>query len=259
MEIILILLFGFGAIFLVTVAVSIVFKLVKFTTISISKIVQLVFILAAIVVLSLIISGLLFEPFYYGISAGTNPSSDGTASMVVFGIVLAVLVLLFGRTPPFKVYGILFIAFNISITVLSALLIYDNSYFSSIDSVDIFSIYLVFINIFTFFVYGYDKFIAWIFSKSPTVNGLFSSPSRKHPSPKLGRWFEKCIPGIKPQRVPEWILHWHSIFGGSIGAFFGQRFFNHKTKNEKFQPVFIRAIAIQIVLLIGIFAINLSF
>lgn len=129
MEIILILLSGFATIFLATVAISITFRLIKFTTISISKTIQLTFILIAIVFLSLLISKLLFEPFYYKISVETNPNSDGTASMAVFGIVLAVLVLLFGRTPPFKIYGILSIAFNTCSTIIAALLLYDNSYF----------------------------------------------------------------------------------------------------------------------------------
>ncbi|NJO98939.1 MAG: DUF1294 domain-containing protein [Pleurocapsa sp. CRU_1_2] len=76
---------------------------------------------------------------------------------------------------------------------------------------------------------------------------------------KTARWFEKSAPWIKPPRVPEWILHWHSIFGGSIGGFFGQRFFRHKTKSEKFRPVFLRTIVIQVILLIVISVMNTSF
>ena len=123
---------------------------------------------------------------------------------------------------------------------------------SKIDSFTVFSIYLNSLNISTFFLYGYDKFRAWIFPKSTGINGIVSPPPLNHWSQKLARWFQNFAPWIKPPRVPEWILHWHTIFGGTIGAFFAQRYFRHKTSSQKFQPVFRKALIIQIILLIVI-------
>lgn len=62
-------------------------------------------------------------------------------------------------------------------------------------------IYFVAINLVTFFVYGIDKYRA-----------------------KRGAW-----------RIPEKTLFLLPIFGGSIGAIAGMKFFHHKTKHWYFR------------------------
>ncbi len=62
------------------------------------------------------------------------------------------------------------------------------------------TIYLVFINVLTFLLYGIDKWKA-----------------------RRGKW-----------RIPEETLIWLAIVGGSIGALLGMYLFRHKTKHKKF-------------------------
>ena len=62
------------------------------------------------------------------------------------------------------------------------------------------TIYLVFINVLTFLLYGIDKWKA-----------------------RRGKW-----------RIPEETLIWLAIVGGSIGARLGMYLFRHKTKHKKF-------------------------
>ncbi len=62
-------------------------------------------------------------------------------------------------------------------------------------------IYLVAINIVTFFVYGIDKWKA-----------------------KRSKW-----------RIEESTLLWWAAFGGSIGALLGMKIWHHKTMHKKFQ------------------------
>ncbi len=78
----------------------------------------------------------------------------------------------------------------------------------------VFLVYLVFINILTFAVYGTDK-----------------AKAKKH------AW-----------RIPEKTLLFLAVLGGSVGAWLGMRIFRHKTKHVKFVvgvPVifFLQAIA----------------
>ena len=40
------------------------------------------------------------------------------------------------------------------------------------------------------------------------------------------------------QRTPERLMHRLALFGGWPGAYFGQRFFRHKTQKSQFQLVF---------------------
>jgi len=77
-------------------------------------------------------------------------------------------------------------------------------------------IYIVSINIITFFFYGYDKRNA-IKNKS---------------------------------RIPELVLHFLALAGGSIGGLAGQYVFHHKTKKLKFQVYFILIAILQICLII---------
>ena len=61
-------------------------------------------------------------------------------------------------------------------------------------------IYLIGINVVTFFIYGIDKWKA-----------------------RRGKW-----------RIPEDTLIWLAIAGGSIGALLGMYLFRHKTQHKKF-------------------------
>ena len=63
-----------------------------------------------------------------------------------------------------------------------------------------FFIYLIIINILTFWIFGIDKWKA-----------------------RRGKW-----------RIPEGTLIWMSIIGGSIGALMGMYLFHHKTQKRKF-------------------------
>ena len=62
-------------------------------------------------------------------------------------------------------------------------------------------IYLAAINVFTFFLYGIDKWKA-----------------------KRSKW-----------RISEATLIWLSVFGGSIGAWLGMKAWHHKTQHKKFK------------------------
>ncbi len=73
--------------------------------------------------------------------------------------------------------------------------------------------YIVCVNVFTFVVFGIDK---W---KSTT-------PSAR--------------------RIPEKTLWALSLIGGSIGALIGMRVFHHKTKKASFQAIFLLIFLIQI-------------
>jgi uncharacterized membrane protein YsdA (DUF1294 family) len=74
-------------------------------------------------------------------------------------------------------------------------------------------LYIVFINIVTFFVYYYDKSQA-----------------------ERGGW-----------RISEKTLHILAFIGGSLGAFLGMKKFRHKTKKSSFKVIFWLIITIQII------------
>ena len=80
-------------------------------------------------------------------------------------------------------------------------------------------LYLVTINIVTFFLFGADKQKA-----------------------KKGKW-----------RIPEKTLMTASLFGGSIGAMCGMKVFNHKTRNAKFAFGIPAIFSIELVLFIIMF------
>ena len=78
--------------------------------------------------------------------------------------------------------------------------------------------HLPLINLFTFWAYGRDKYLA-----------------KKH------EW-----------RIPEIQLHTLEILGGTIGAFIGQKVFKHKYKKKSFLATFWATVVIQISLIIFI-------
>lgn len=75
--------------------------------------------------------------------------------------------------------------------------------------------YLIAVNLITFCSYGVDKYRA------------------RH----------------NQRRIPEAVLHALTLFGGTIGALAGQRFFGHKTKKLTFRLIFIAIIMIQAVVI----------
>lgn len=83
----------------------------------------------------------------------------------------------------------------------------------------ILTIYLIAINIATFFVYGIDKWKA-----------------------KRSRW-----------RIPESTLLTLAVLGGSIGAFIGMRTCHHKTMHNKFKYGVPLIINLQVVLAVYIY------
>lgn len=83
----------------------------------------------------------------------------------------------------------------------------------------ILTIYLIAINIATFFVYGIDKWKA-----------------------KRSKW-----------RIPESTLLTLAVLGGSIGAFIGMRTWHHKTMHNKFKYGVPLIINLQVVLAVYIY------
>lgn len=189
--------------------------------------------------------------------------SQAITAIIYASFAALFLILVFGKSSAFKQYGTLAVVVNGSvafsiISLLSASFGGGASNSSTanpspIDAASVLSIYLTSVNLSTFLFYGYDKFRAWIFPKSKEQDGEFQPPPLNHWSQKVARWFETFAPWIKPPRVPEWILHWQSICGGSLGALFAQRFFHHKTKSKKFQPIYRKTVLAQTALLMAIF------
>lgn len=85
--------------------------------------------------------------------------------------------------------------------------------------------HLIWINIITFFAYGWDKRQA-----------------------KYGGW-----------RIPEKTLHALAFMGGTIGALKGIKFFRHKTMKKQFRQMFTAVLLIQFLIIGGFFWVyNLS-
>ncbi|MBQ3733719.1 MAG: DUF1294 domain-containing protein [Bacteroidales bacterium] len=86
-----------------------------------------------------------------------------------------------------------------------------------ISTVIVFS--LVIINLFTFLLYGIDKWKA-----------------------KRARW-----------RIPESVLLGMAMIGGSVGAWLGMRVWHHKTQHKKFRYGVPAILVVQVILLVWIF------
>jgi len=96
-------------------------------------------------------------------------------------------------TSPYLIFGLL----SATITLLTLFLILPHS--------NLLVAYLVGINLSTFLLYGYDKYVA------RSKRGL---------------------------RVPEWNLHALALMGGSPAGLLAQKFFHHKTLKGSFQLVY---------------------
>ncbi len=58
--------------------------------------------------------------------------------------------------------------------------------------------------------------------------------------------FDKCIAGSERIRVPEAVLFFFALIGGSLGLLFGIKFFRHKTRKHSFLFYVTLLIALQI-------------
>lgn len=87
--------------------------------------------------------------------------------------------------------------------------------FKSISFSQLAQTYLIAINVITFFLYGIDKMKA-----------------------KRSKW-----------RIPEAVLLGLAVIGGTIGALFGMRVWNHKTKHKIFKYGLPLLLLVQILLL----------
>jgi len=80
--------------------------------------------------------------------------------------------------------------------------------------VDILFIYLICINLVSFFIIGYDKMKA----------------------------------NLNTRRIPEKTLWLVALIGGSLGTLLGMNYFRHKTQKNSFQAIFALILALQILL-----------
>lgn len=225
-----------------------------------------VYFLANILLIFFIIQAAIWFVFYPPLKSHFNGVAFSMLQIVtvvtIITFVALILVIAFGKSLAFKQYGVLSVIINSFTTIFIILSIYRLSKESTAnfglanlhckEAVFTLAIYLTSINISTYLFYGYDKFRAWIFPKTREY-GDPEPPLLNHWGQKLAHWVERFAPWIKTARVPEWVLHWHSICGGSLGASFAQKFFRHKTKKKTFQAIYLKIVIAQTVLLVGTF------
>jgi uncharacterized membrane protein YsdA (DUF1294 family) len=191
------------------------------------------------------------------------------ASIIILCIGILILNLIYtykDHNNTFRYFGRIIVTLNTLLISITTYFIYQsyvqafsnqgqiifgmNYYSSGILSFFLATIYFQFINLSAFFSYGYDNFIAWLISKnSPPTHWMQKSFS------SLRERFSNAIKTMD-QRIPETILHWHSTFGGTVGAYIGHRFFRHKMfkpeSKAKFAPIFNGTVIIQIILVISL-------
>ena len=63
--------------------------------------------------------------------------------------------------------------------------------------------------------------------------------------------YDKRQAVVGETRVPESVLHAGALFGGTPGAWLGQRLFRHKTRKFRFQIVFGAIVLLQMVVIFG--------
>ena len=59
-------------------------------------------------------------------------------------------------------------------------------------------------------------------------------------------------------RVPERVLHGAEVLGGTPAGFIGQRVYHHKSSKGSYQITFWIIVAIQIILVVGLFYLGLT-
>jgi len=182
------------------------------------------------------------------------------ASFFLFiGVILLILI---SGSETFEFYGKILVLTNTVAMIFFSLVLYEDFikqfpsmqkvYFANLSETDspvgamtlILIIYFSCVNISAFFSYGYDSGSAWLFEDEKDeyrTNSMIKVGS--HWIQRLVRFLlqqiakiisndenkrEKWIENFKPKRMDEFLLHWHSVLGGTIGAFAGHIFFNHK-------------------------------
>jgi uncharacterized membrane protein YsdA (DUF1294 family) len=184
-----------------------------------------------------------------------------TSFFLFIGLILLILISI-SRSKTFKFYGKILVLTNIVAMIFFSLVLYEdfidqlpsmrNIYFASLSETDspvgamtlILIIYFSCVNISAFFSYGYDSGFAWLFEDETDeyrrnstikvgshwiqrlVRFLLEQIARIIYKDEYGR--KEWIKSFKANRMDEFLLHWHSVLGGTIGAFAGHKFFNHK-------------------------------
>lgn len=180
-------------------------QMARFTLASIGQILRFIVTVIVLICAVQIVVVFIFSPTLSSYFPGLDVSeADLIKTTITIGVLAIPIVLFFGKSSAFKLYGTISVLINCTIAILMVLLLHGSSSQTAgnitrannliMDASSTFSVYLTSINLSIFLLYGYDKVCAWGLTKLP--------------------------------RVPEWILHWHSILGGSLGAFFAQSFFS---------------------------------
>lgn len=99
---------------------------------------------------------------------------------------------------------------------------------------NIFYAYLLFINAFTIWAFYYDKKISiqnanYEFRTSKNNTDFFNDPRI-----------------LRQDRIPEIVLHRHSLYGGGLGAIIAMHFFRHKTTKKEFYVMSIGGMLVDI-------------
>jgi uncharacterized membrane protein YsdA (DUF1294 family) len=250
---------GIAGLILVFLLLGIAIAIVKFT---ISVVVKFV---VTLIGFSLISSAVFYvlDPI---LSRTVNLSQNG---LWLLALALSAGLLLRAWTDRdinFRKYGTLAIALNFLMSTLPLWIMYETSHEGirdlqaelGIEPVESTSIslhaivipYWISINLSTFIFYALDKQIAIIFPKDSKLDEELDFIQT------MGRKASDMMPFIRPSRIPERILHWHSYLGGSFGAYIARNFLRHKSSKEPFSSIFRRTIWIQILFLGAVFLIN---
>ncbi len=115
---------------------------------------------------------------------------------------------------PYTLFGLVAVAITVGI-MLALIGLFDWSWLWS---------YLIGINVATFLLYGYDKWVA----------------------------------GGNALRVPERVLHGAELLGGTPAGFIGQRVFHHKSRKGSYQLQFWLIVAAQIIAVFAIVYLGLA-
>jgi uncharacterized membrane protein YsdA (DUF1294 family) len=62
-------------------------------------------------------------------------------------------------------------------------------------------------------------------------------------------FFDKSAAQKGTWRIPEKVMHSFALAGGTIGAFIGQRAFNHKKSKKSFKQMFLAILIIQVMVI----------
>ena len=184
------------------------------------------------------------------------------ASFFLFIGLIVLILINYNRSKTFKFYGTILVLTNTVAMIFLSLVLYENFinqfpsmqkiYFAGLSETNspvgamtlILIIYFSCVNISAFFSYGYDSGFSWLL-EDETDEYRPNSTTKKgsHWIQRLVRFLleqiamiickdederKEWIKNFKTNRMDEFLLHWHSVLGGTIGAFAGHKFFNHK-------------------------------